>query len=81
MRRSSEEASPGMKQVTSIEKLLSNFEDELGLEDEDDGFLKPLKPRKSIEQRLSIVHEVNMIRTRSLAFRQSVDERNSWLSH
>ena len=49
MRRSSEEASLEMKQVSSIEKLLSNFEDELGLEDEDDGLLKPLKPRKSIE--------------------------------
>ena len=49
MRRSSELASPEMKHVTSIEKLLSNFENELGLEEEDDGLLKPLKPRKSIE--------------------------------
>ena len=39
-----------MKQVTSIEKLLAGFEDELDIEDdEDDGLLKPLKPRKSIE--------------------------------
>ena len=38
-----------MKQVTSIEKLLADFEDELDIEDEDDGLLKPLKPRKSIE--------------------------------
>ena len=69
--------SPELSHVMSINKLLNNFENELGVE-LDDGYLKP---KRSIEQRLSLVQEINLIKTRSVAMKNSIDQKNQWLHH